>query len=63
MFKILSLEIAESQSANTQLMRFKKLIIATIVDALLSSISLSFKLKIIKFEKIKTYENQSENEH
>ena len=34
-----------------------------IVDALLSQISLSFKFKIIKFEKIKIYKNQSENEH
>ena len=44
-------------------MKFKKLIVAAAVDALLSNISLSFKLKIIKFEKMKTYKNQSENEH
>ena len=44
-------------------MRFKKLIVAAAVNALLSNISLSFKSKIIKFEKMKTYKNQSENEH
>ena len=33
------------------------------VDALLSQISLSFKFKIIKLEKIRTYKDQSENEH
>ena len=44
-------------------MRFKKLIVAAAADALLSKISLSFKLKIIKFEKMKAYKSQSENEH
>ena len=44
-------------------MKFKELIVAVIADALLLSISLSFKSKIIKSEKIKTYKNQSENEH
>ena len=58
-----NLEIAESQSTNAQSMRFKNLIIAATVNALLSSISLLFKLKIIKFEKMKVYKNQSENEH
>ena len=33
------------------------------IDALLSQIFLSFKFKIIKLEKIKTYRNQNENEH
>ena len=44
-------------------MKFKKLTVAAAADILLSSISLSFKLKIIKSEKMKTYKNQSENEH
>ena len=35
----------------------------TTTDVLLSQNSLSFKFKIIKFEKIKVYKNQSENEH
>ena len=34
-------------------MRFKELIVAATADALLLNISLSFKVKIIKFEKIK----------
>ena len=44
-------------------MKFKKSIVAATADALLSSISLLFKLKIIKSEKMKAYKNQSENEH
>ena len=44
-------------------MRFKKLIVAAVADALLSNIFLSFKLKTIKSEKIKTYKSQSENKH
>ena len=43
-------------------MKFKELTVAAAVDAL-SSIFLSFKSKIIKFEKMKTYKSQSENEH
>ena len=35
----------------------------TAADVLLSQISLSFKSKIIKSEKMKVYKNQSENEH
>ena len=35
----------------------------TVVDALFSQISLSFKFKIIKFEKMRAYKGQSENEH
>ena len=62
-FEVLSLKIADSQSTNTQSMKFKKLTVAAAVDALLSSISLSFKSKIIKFEKMKIYKSQSENEH
>ena len=44
-------------------MKFKKSTVAAAVDALLSSIFLSFKSRIIKSEKMKTYKNQSENEH
>ena len=60
---MLSSKIADSQSANAQLKKFKKSIVAAAVNALLSNISLSFKSKIIKFEKMKAYKNQSENEH
>ena len=35
----------------------------TAADVLLSQISLSSKFKIIKFEKMKIYKSQSENEH
>ena len=35
----------------------------TAADVLLSQISLSFKSKIIKFEKMRIYKSQSENEH
>ena len=62
-FEILSLENVDAQSANAQLTIFKKLNATNAVDALLSQITLSPKLKIIKFEKMKTYKNQSENEH
>ena len=44
-------------------MKFKELTVAAVANALLSSISLLFKSKIIKSEKMRTYENQSENEH
>ena len=44
-------------------MKFKKLIVAAAADALLSSIFLLFKSKIIKSEKMRIYKNQSENEH
>ena len=44
-------------------MKFKKSTVAVIADALLLSISLSFKSKIIKSEKMKISKNQSENEH
>ena len=62
-FEVLSSEIADSQSASVQSMKFKKSIVAAAADALLLSISLSFKLKIIKSEKMRTYKSQSENEH
>ena len=35
----------------------------TTIDALLLQIYLSFKFKIIKFEKIKIYKSQNENKH
>ena len=62
-FEMLSSEIVDNQSANAQSMRFKELIVAAAADALLSSISLLFKLKIIKSEKMRAYKSQSENEH
>ena len=62
-FEVLSSEIADSQSANAQSMRFKKSTVAAAADALLLNISLLFKSKIIKFEKMRTYKSQSENEH
>ena len=60
---MLSWKIADSQSANVQSMRFKKSTVAAAADALLSNIFLSFKSKIIKSEKMRTYKSQSENEH
>ena len=60
---MLSSEIVDSQSANAQSMKFRKLTVAVAADALLSSIFLSFKSKIIKSEKMRIYKNQSENEH
>ena len=62
-FETLSLKNVDAQSANVQSMIFKKLNATVAVDALLSQITLSFKLKIIKLEKIKTYKDQNENEH
>ena len=44
-------------------MRFTRLTIAVAADALLSSIFLSFKLKIIKSEKMKVDKSSSKNEH
>ena len=62
-FEMLNLKNAGAQSANVQLTIFEKSDATIAVDALLSQITLSFKLKIIKFEKMKTYKSQSENEH
>ena len=61
-FKIFNLEDVGAQSTNGQSMTFRNLNEAT-VDALLLQILLSFKFKIIKFEKMRTYKDQSENEH
>ena len=62
-FETLSLRNANAQSTNVQLTIFKKSNATVAVDALLSQITLSSKLKIIKFEKMKTYKDQSENKH
>ena len=56
-FKILNLRNVDAQSTNAQSTIFEKLNATIAVDALLSQITLSFKLKIMKFEKIKTYKN------
>ena len=44
-------------------MKFKELIVAAAVNALLLNIFLSFKSRIIKSEMMKVYKSQSENEH
>ena len=62
LFKIFNLKNADAQLTNIQSLTFKNLN-KTAIDALLLQISLSFKFKIIKFEKIKVYKSQSENEH
>ena len=62
-FETSSLKNVDAQSANAQSTIFKKSNTTIATDALLSQITLSPKLKIIKFEKMKTYKNQSENEH
>ena len=62
-FETLSLRNADAQSTNVQLMIFEKSNATVAINALLSQIILSLKSKIIKFEKMKTYKDQSENEH
>ena len=62
-FKILNLKNVDAQSTNAQLTIFEKSNATVAIDALLLQITLSFKSKIIKFEKMKAYKNQSENEH
>ena len=57
-----NLKNADAQSANVQCLTFKNSNEATI-DALFLQISLSLKFKIIKFEKMKIYKEQSKNEH
>ena len=57
-----SLKNVDVQSANAQSLTFKNSN-ETAIDTLLLQISLSFKFKIIKFEKIRIYKSQSENEH
>ena len=58
-----SLKNADAQSANVQSTIFEKLNATVAADALLSQITLSSKSKIIKFEKMRIYKSQSENEH
>ena len=62
-FETSSLKNVDAQSANVQSTIFKKSDATVAADALLSQITLSFKSKIIKFEKMRTYKNQNENEH
>ena len=57
-----SLKDADAVPANAQSLTSENLS-ETAADVLLSQIPLSFKSKIIKFEKMTTYKNQSENEH
>ena len=57
-----NLKNADTQLTNTQSLTFKNLSEAA-VDAILSQMLLSFKFKIIKFEKITIYKNQNENKH
>ena len=51
-----NLENVDAASANAQSLTFKNLN-KTATDVLLSQISLSFKSKIIKLEKMKIYKN------
>ena len=57
-----NLKNTDAQSANFQFYTFKNSN-KTMIDALLSQTLLSFKFKIIKFKKMRTYKSQSENEH
>ena len=61
-FEMFSLKDVDATSANAQLLTSEDSS-ETATDVLLSQISLSFKFKIIKFEKMRAYKNQSENEH
>ena len=56
------LKNADAASTNAQSLTSENLS-ETATDVLLSQISLSFKFKIMKLEKMKIYKNQSENEH
>ena len=56
-FETLSLKNVDAQSTNVQLIIFEKLNAIVAADVLLSQITLSFKLKIIKFKKMKTYKS------
>ena len=60
---MLNLKNVDVQSTNVQSTFFKKSNATIAIDALLSQITLSLKLKIIKFEKMKVYKNQNENKH
>ena len=56
-FEMLSLKNVDAQSANAQSTTFEKSNATVVVDALLSQIILSFKSKIIKFEKMRIYKS------
>ena len=60
--EMFSLRDADAVSANAQSLTPGNSS-GTATDVLLSQIPLSFKSKIIKFEKMKIYKGQSENEH
>ena len=57
-----NLEDADAASTNAQSLTSENSS-ETAIDVLLSQISLLFKFKIIKSEKMKAYKDQSENEH
>ena len=57
-----NLKDADAASASVQSLTPENLS-ETAIDVLLSQISLLFKFKIIKLEKMRVYKNQSENEH
>ena len=61
-FEMFNLKNTDAASTNAQSLTSENSS-ETAIDVLLSQILLSFKFKIIKFEKMKTYKNQSENEH
>ena len=61
-FETFNLKDAGAMSTNAQSLTLKNLS-ETAADVLLSQILLSSKFKIIKFEKMKVYKNQSESEH
>ena len=54
--EMFNLKNADAESTNAQSLTFENLN-ETAADALLSQISLSFKFKIIKFEKMKVYKD------
>ena len=60
--EMFNLKNADAASTNAQFLTLKNLS-ETATDVLLSQISLSFKSKIIKPEKMRIYKDQSENEH
>ena len=61
-FETFNLKNVDAQSSNVQFLTSKNLN-ETAIDALLLQISLSFKFKIIKLEKMRIYKSQSKNEH
>ena len=61
-FEMSNLEDAGAASTNAQSLTSENLN-ETATDVLLSQIPLSSKSKIIKFEKMRAYKSQNENEH